>query len=76
LLTDILTGEGHEVVAAATAREALQLLRNRHFDAVFSDVGMPEMNGLELAQAIRAEDERISLALITGWGEAINEQER
>lgn len=76
LLTDILTGEGHEVVAAATAREALQLLRNRHFDAVFSDVGMPEMNGLELAQAIRAEDERISLALITGWGEAIDEQER
>jgi CheY-like chemotaxis protein len=46
------------------------------FDAVFTDVGMPGMNGWELARAIRALDRDVPLAVITGWGEAVSSDEQ
>ncbi len=71
LLRDILESEGHEVVIAEGGREALALFDQGNFDAVFTDVGMPEMSGWQLARALRERDERIPLAVITGWGEAV-----
>ena len=71
LLRDILESEGHEVVIAEGGREALALFDQGNVDAVFTDVGMPEMSGWQLARALRERDERIPLAVITGWGEAV-----
>jgi signal transduction histidine kinase/CheY-like chemotaxis protein len=71
LLRDILEKEGHEVTIAANGREALTLFTETHYAAVLMDVGLPGMSGWELARAIRERDERIPLAVITGWGEAV-----
>ncbi|HEX8422550.1 MAG TPA: ATP-binding protein [Pyrinomonadaceae bacterium] len=71
LLRDILEKEGHEVTIAANGREALALFAESHYAAVLMDVGLPGMSGWELARAIRERDERIPLAIITGWGEAV-----
>lgn len=76
LLRDILEAEGCGVSLAEGGREALSLLERENFDAVFTDVGMPEMSGWELARAVRKRNSNIPLAVITGWGEAVGSNER
>ena len=76
LLRDILESEGCRVSLAESAREALELFDNEVFDAIFTDVGMPEMNGWELARAVRDRNSVIPLAVITGWREAVGSHER
>jgi signal transduction histidine kinase/ActR/RegA family two-component response regulator len=76
LLRDILEKEGCEAVVAEGGRQALSLFENGNFDAVFTDVGMPDMNGWELSRAIRRRNRNIPVAVITGWGEAVGSHER
>jgi len=76
LLRDILEKEGYEAVIAEGGRQALSLFENGNFDAVFTDVGMPDMNGWELSRAVRRRNLNIPVAVITGWGEAVGSQER
>ncbi len=71
ILRDALESEGHEVAVAGGGKEALSLFQAGNFDAVFTDVGMKEMNGWELVQHIRALDSSIPLALVTGWGDSL-----
>src|SRR5207249_1034244 len=72
LLFDMLENEGYEVTQAANGEEALELFDAKRFKAVFTDVGMPGMSGWELARAIRARDEDVPVAVITGWGDAVS----
>jgi CheY-like chemotaxis protein len=53
MLAVLMTHAGYEVSTASSAQEALALAREHQFDVVISDIGMPEMNGYELAKAIR-----------------------
>src|SRR2546423_9566839 len=76
LLRDILEKEGCEAIVAEGGRQALSLFDNGDFDAVFTDVGMPDMNGWELSRALRQRDSKIPVAVITGWGEAVGSHER
>ncbi|MFN2491793.1 MAG: response regulator [Pyrinomonadaceae bacterium] len=76
LLHDILETEGCRVSLAHSAREALALFERENFDAIFTDVGMPEMNGWELSRAIRERNTNIPIAVITGWREAVGSLER
>lgn len=48
-----LTHAGYEVTIANSARAALDLAASHSFDLVISDIGMPEMNGYELAESLR-----------------------
>ena len=50
-----LTGAGFEVTAAADGAAALRLAKQSSFDLVLSDVNMPDMNGIALIRALRAE---------------------
>jgi CheY-like chemotaxis protein len=45
---------GAEVVAAGSAAEALEAMRTAKPDLLISDIGMPEMDGYELIQRVRA----------------------
>jgi signal transduction histidine kinase/ActR/RegA family two-component response regulator len=76
LLRDLLEEEGCEAVVAQSGREALSLFERESFDAVFTDVGMPDMNGWELSRAVRQRNRNIPVAVITGWGEAVGSHER
>jgi two-component system chemotaxis sensor kinase CheA len=56
MLAPVLKAAGYEVTAVASAREALDLLKKGgRFDAVVTDIDMPEMDGFALAEAIRGE---------------------
>ena len=76
LLRDILESEGCNVLLAENGPEALALLEHQPFSAIFTDVGMPGMSGWEVAQVIRQRDEKIPIAVITGWGEAVGSSEQ
>jgi CheY-like chemotaxis protein len=66
----LLEASGHEVSVAHTGREAFDLACRVQPDALLLDIGMPELNGYQLAQRIRATGwgRRATLIAITGWG--------
>jgi CheY-like chemotaxis protein len=54
----MLARDGHMAVVAANGLEALRALQAEHFDVVLMDVQMPDMNGFEATEAIRAREKR------------------
>ena len=57
-----------EVTLAGNGREALDLIRDDVPDVVLTDLDMPEMDGLELVQAIRREYPALPVILMTAMG--------
>ena len=53
VLRDILENESYQVDDAGTGLEALQIMKDQDFDAIFCDIKMPEMDGIETLDAIR-----------------------
>lgn len=68
----ILVHEGYEVRTAADGNEALAVARSFLPHAAIIDIGMPWVNGYEVAQRIRRESwgKTMLLAAVTGWGQA------
>lgn len=62
-----LRREGHELLEAASGREALAVLRARRVDLVVSDHKMPGMTGLELIREIAVQWPETERLLLTGW---------
>jgi CheY-like chemotaxis protein len=71
MISLFLTHAGYEVTTANSADSALQLAERRHFDLVISDIGMPGMNGYELAETLRLQSDYHTTPLIavTGYTE-------
>ena len=69
----LLSEMGHKVTRASSAEDALELSRAHEFDLVFSDVVMPGMGGLKLAQALALERPALPVVLATGYSEEISE---
>lgn len=59
---------GYEVVMAFSAPEALEAARRDHFEVIVSDIGMPGMNGYDLAVALRALPEYSDIPMIAVTG--------
>jgi signal transduction histidine kinase len=70
----MLRMEGHEVVCASDGEEALALAGQRRPEIVVLDVGMPKMDGCEVARRIRAESwgRGAILVALTGWGQDVD----
>ncbi|MDQ2922192.1 MAG: response regulator [Acidobacteriota bacterium] len=69
LLSVLLTHAGYEVSTAYCAKDAIALAREHHFDVIISDIGMPEMNGYDLARALRSLPgyETVPMVAVTGY---------
>ncbi|HKP39044.1 MAG TPA: response regulator [Pyrinomonadaceae bacterium] len=67
----LLKHAGYEVSTADSARSALRLARQTNYDLVISDIGMPEMNGYELAEALRGltNYNKTPMIAVTGYSE-------
>lgn len=65
-LARLLTARGYAVVTASNGREARARYSEGSFDLVVTDIGMPETDGLELLQQVRASDPDVPVVLITG----------
>lgn len=70
LFTLLLRLEGAQVVAAGTGREAMEMVRQRPFDVVLSDLGLPDIPGdMLIPQILAASKGGTRVAVITGCGE-------
>lgn len=74
VLTEILRGLGHDVVPALGGPAAIEALRAHTFDLVFTDLGMPEVNGWDLAAAVKAKSPECAVVLVSGWGFQLEEE--
>lgn len=75
VLTDMLSIDGYHITACPDGFKALKAFEQEKFDLVITDLGMPGMSGLELSEAIYSKNPKIPIAMITGWGTQLNEDE-
>jgi len=75
LLTNILVRFNHNVTAVADGATGIEEFLTGNYDIVFTDLGMPEISGWEVAQRIKAIDPSVTMVLITGWGVQLDENE-
>ncbi len=66
-LARALENAGYEVVAVDRGTHALPLLQSEHFDLLLSDIVMPEMDGIELAQRCSEVSPQTKVMFITGF---------
>jgi len=66
-LARALENAGYEVVAVDRGTAALPLLEREHFDLLLSDIVMPEMDGIELAQRCAEISPETKVMFITGF---------
>jgi CheY-like chemotaxis protein len=64
----VLTGKGYAVITASDGPEALEKLAHEKYDAVFTDIRMPGMDGFEVAKRIKATQPWLPVVIVTGYG--------
>jgi two-component system cell cycle sensor histidine kinase/response regulator CckA len=67
-LAEMLGALSHKVTTAESGRQAFEQLSSAHFDLVFTDLSMPEMDGWEVAREIRRRWPETNIVLVTGYG--------
>ncbi len=67
ILTRMVEREGYECISAASGRAALDIVRGKAVDVILLDVMMPEMDGLQVCEHLRADDDlrQIPVILLT-----------
>ena len=69
----VLTGKGYDVHTVLSGEEALKDIESRDYDLVFTDIKMPGMDGIEVAEKIKAKCPWTPIVVITGYGTEENE---
>jgi CheY-like chemotaxis protein len=67
-IAGLVRSAGHAVVEAEGSMAALSRLAKHPVDLVLTDLGMPDMNGIELAQTIKLQSPTLPVVILTGWG--------
>ena len=67
-LKDILEFEKHTVSLVENGKQGLEILENETFDLIFSDIKMPEMDGIELLNALVEKGIETPIVMISGHG--------
>jgi CheY-like chemotaxis protein len=66
--------KGYVVITAHNAAEALERMREQEYDLLVTDIRMPGMDGVELAERVRARQPWTPVVIVTGFGSADHEQ--
>jgi PAS domain S-box-containing protein len=69
LIAHALTARGHEVRACFDGLEALRVARDFAPEVAFLDIGLPGIDGYEVARRLREQSSRMLLVAITGYGQ-------
>ena len=65
--SEFFSMKGYDVLTASNGREAAGILEREKVDCCFTDINMPEMDGLELAEHIRKFDNSVPVVVMTGY---------
>ena len=68
MLSRILSQVNHQVTLAENGEKGIQLFKERKFDMVLTDLGMPGMSGWEVCRMIKKISPHTPVGMITGWG--------
>ncbi len=68
LLVEHLSNLGYSAKAAYSGSEALSRFENGAFQLVITDLKMPDMDGMDLLEAVKARDKQAVVMVITGYG--------
>lgn len=66
VLTRVLTGAGHTVVATTSAEAALEAMQSDGFDVILTDLNLPTADGLHLLRTVRTHDLDVPVVFLTG----------
>jgi len=64
----VLSSQGYAVITAENGEEALRKLNEEKYDLVYTDIRMPGMSGLEVAEEVKARKPWTPVVIITGYG--------
>lgn len=67
-LSAMLSEMGHDVAEAANAREAVELLKQGQYSLVFTDLAMPEIDGIAAAGMMKSIEPGLKIILMSGYG--------
>jgi DNA-binding NtrC family response regulator len=67
-LKDILEFEKHQITLAENGKQALEIIQSQPFDLIFSDIKMPEMDGIELLGHFMELEIEAPIVMISGHG--------
>ena len=70
----VLSGKGYAVITAENGEEALAKLESEQYDVVFTDLRMPGMTGLEVAERVKARQPWTPVVIVTGYGSQRSEE--
>jgi signal transduction histidine kinase/ActR/RegA family two-component response regulator len=78
ILVDCLGHLRHRIELASTGKQGLELFRaarrkNQPYEAVITDLGMPDVDGHQVARTIKAESPQTPVIMMTGWGTMMKE---
>lgn len=78
-LADALVADGHSVTSAESGAAGIRLFESalhagQGFDAVFTDLGMPQTDGLAVAAALKRSSAQTPVILLTGWGQRLESE--
>jgi DNA-binding NtrC family response regulator len=68
MLYETLTEEGYRVDAANDGRQAIDLVNNKSYDLVLTDLRMPDIDGLEVLNKVKELDTETSVIVMTAFG--------
>lgn len=68
-VVEVLRRKGYEPQACINGPDALNLIKNRNFDLIVSDIKMPKMSGIELLEKAKQVDSSVPFVIITAFGE-------
>ena len=74
VLVDLLAALGMDVERAHGGPAGIEAVQQGEYDVVFTDLGMPEVNGWDLATAVKARRPATAVVLVTGWGFQLGEE--
>ena len=73
LAKKILVQQGFGITTVKNGRQVIETISNEHFDLIFMDINMPEMDGMECTRKIRSmDDENSGIPIIAITGNAMN----
>ena len=67
VVTEFFKRQGYQILTASNGAEALNVIEKENVDCCFTDINMPVMDGLELAENIRQRDNTMPVIVMTGY---------
>ncbi|MGH7204690.1 MAG: response regulator [Nitrospiraceae bacterium] len=71
-LSDMLRHEGYRVTAMGTGAEALQRVRQEHYEVALLDIRLPDLDGLSVLRVMKESNPSLPIIVLTGYATVEN----